>query len=154
FRNQVKSIAWDALKRIAGVIPGATFNESELRADLPGDRRIQLMGADNPDAIRGVGLDGVALDEYGHMDPEVYPRVVRPALADRQGWTLFIGTPNGRNAFHTVYQRAEQAADSYAVLYRASESGVLLAEELEAARRDMSPDEYAQEFEGSFDSAV
>ena len=134
FRHQVKQIAWDPLKRLAGVIPGATFNESELRCDLPGDKRIQLYGSDNGDAIRGVGLDGAVCDEFGHSDAEVFPRVLRPALADRAGWVLFIGTPNGRNHFHTVYQRAQQDADSYAVLYRASDSGVLPADELEAAK--------------------
>jgi len=154
YRHQVKAVAWDALKTLAGVIPGAMFNESQWRADLPGGRRILLLGADNPDAMRGIGLDGVVFDEYGFADPEVFGSVIRPALADRQGFVIFIGTPNGRNAFAALYDRAAADPDALAVLHKASESGVLSAAELEAARQDMSPDEFAQEFEGAFEGSV
>jgi hypothetical protein len=79
-------------------------NESELRVDLINGSMIRLYGADNPDALRGPYLDGVVLDEFADMKPEVWNEVVRPMLADRQGWATFIGTPKGKNEFWRLYE--------------------------------------------------
>ena len=57
FYSQAKKVAWDYLKMYTRNIPGTTFNEQELRADLLGGRRIYVAGADNPDAHRGIYLD-------------------------------------------------------------------------------------------------
>jgi hypothetical protein len=158
-RKQAKRVAWDYLKRYTAAIPARTVNEAELRIDLPGGRRIFVEGADNPDALRGLYLDGVVLDEFGQMDASAWREVVRPALADRQGWAIFIGTPKGRNAFHAVYEAGRAAmargdGDWYAQVFRASESGVIDEAELSAARRDMDEAEFAQEFECSFEAAI
>jgi phage terminase large subunit len=152
--RQAKQAAWDYLKAYTGPLPGTKFNETELRVDLPNGARIQLFGADNPDALRGIYLDGVVLDEYGQMTPRVWTEVLRPALADRQGWAVFIGTPRGRNAFHTVFEHAQSQPRWHAALYRASETGILPAAELQAARDDMAEEEYEQEFECSFQAAI
>jgi hypothetical protein len=152
--SQAKDVAWEYVKHYAGQIPHAAVHETELRVDLPGGVRIRLYGADNPDRLRGLYLDGVVLDEYAQMQPRVWAEVLRPALADRQGWAVFIGTPMGRNGFHALYQRALGDPAWHAAMFRASETGIIAAEELEAARRDMSEEQYAQEFECSFDAAV
>ena len=94
---QAKDVVWTYLKEFAGVIPGVQFNESELRADFPTGGRIRLYGADNYDRLRGIYLDGVVLDEYADMDPRAWAEVIRPALSDRFGWAVFIGTPKGQN---------------------------------------------------------
>lgn len=158
-RKQAKRVAWDYLKRFTAHVPDRVVREGELRVDLSGGRRIFVDGADNPDALRGLYLDGVVLDEYGQMQPSVWSQVVRPALSDRQGKALFIGTPKGRNAFHDLYQEAtaKMAAgdgDWFAALRRASDTGVIPPAELEAARRDMDEDEFAQEFECSFAAGI
>ncbi len=156
--KQAKDIAWDYLRHYAGVIPGTTFNESELRADLPNGARIRLLGAENADTLRGIYLDGAVLDEYAYMPPDVWPAVIRPALADRPGFAVFLGTPLGRNHFFQLYEKARarehETTDTVTMLARASETGVLSAEELEAARRDMTPELYQQEFECSFEAAI
>src|SRR5262245_8631356 len=152
--RQGKVIAWDLLKHLTRAIPGTKINEAELRVDLTGDRRVQIFGADNPDALRGLYLDGVVFDEYAQMRPRVWSEVVRPALADRQGWATFIGTPMGHNHFHDLYQQAQQDPTWHSALYRASETAILPQEELDAARAVMSPEQYAQEFECSFESAL
>jgi hypothetical protein len=121
-----------------------------------------LYGADNPDALRGIYLDGVVLDEYADMDPRIWAEVIRPALADRKGWAVFIGTPKGRNAFYHLWAGdlsrdwlgAQKDPDWFALELKASESGILDAEELGLARKQLSEDQYAQEFECSFDAAV
>jgi hypothetical protein len=154
FYRQAKAVAWDYLKRYTANLPGATHHETELRCDLGNGARIALYGADDPDSLRGLYLDGVVLDEYAQMRPRVWSEVIRPALADRQGWAVFIGTPMGRNAFHELYERAKADPAWLARLHRASETGIIDAAELAAARAEMSAEEYAQEFECSFDAAI
>lgn len=151
---QAKDVAWTYLKQFTGLIPGAEPNESELRVDLPNGARIRLYGADNYDRMRGVYLDGVILDEYADMDPRVWPEVIRPALSDRKGWATFIGTPKGRNDFWKVWEQAKASEDWFHLMLRASETGLVAEGELADARAMMTPEQYAQEFECSFDAAI
>lgn len=156
FLKQSKTVAWDYLREaVAPLLPfGAGVHESELRADYPNGGQVRLYGADNIDALRGIYLDGVVLDEYADMDPRVWPEVIRPALSDRQGWAVFIGTPKGRNAFFETWRRAQAEPDWYSIMLKASETGLISESELVLARRDLSEDQYAQEFECSFDAAI
>ena len=154
FRNQAKDIAWDYLKAYTRAIPGVKYNESELRCDLPGDRRIQLYGADNADALRGKYLDGVIFDEPAQMNPRVWPEIIRPMLADRMGWAIFIGTPRGRNALYDLFESAKENTDWYSGMFRASETGIIPDAELTAMREGMSAEQYEQELECSFDAAI
>ena len=155
--RQGKSIAWEYLKFYTQPLLkiGGTRNESELRIDLFNGSRIQIFGADNPDSIRGLGFDAVVLDEYAIMAPRVWTEIVRPAVADKLGWVLFIGTPMGHNQFWEVYDYALRGHDDwYGKLYRASDTKVIPVEELEQARSIMTPEQYEQEFECSFTAAV
>ena len=148
--RQAKNVAWDYLKQFAGAVPGVKFHETELRCDLPNGARISLLGAENPDSLRGIYLDGCVMDEVADMPESVFPEVIRPALSDRGGWCIFVGTPKGQNMFYDLYEQATGDEDWLAAVYRASETGILPEEELEAARRMMTPDQYAQEFECSW----
>lgn len=151
---QAKDVAWDYMKRYSAPIPGVSFNESELRVDYPNGARIRLYGADNYDRLRGIYLDDVTLDEYGDMDPRAWSEVIRPALADRQGTATFIGTPKGNNHFREVFDRAEDDPDWYRLTLKASETQLIPQGELDAARKEMSVDQYEQEFECSFSAAL
>lgn len=152
--NQAKDIAWTYLKEYTAFIPGVKPNESELWVELPGGARIRIYGADNPDRLRGIYLDGAVLDEFGDMDPTVWAQVIRPALSDRKGWAIFIGTPKGKNTFNTLWINAEDDLDWFRLMLKASETGLLDAAELADARKMMSADEYDQEYECSFEAAV
>jgi phage terminase large subunit len=152
---QAKDVVWAYVKRYAGQIPGTEINESELRVDFAHNgARVRLYGADNYDRLRGIYLDGVVLDEYADQPPQAWREVLRPALADRLGWALFIGTPKGRNAFYDMHKEAEQSADWFSLVLRASETGIVPADELGAMRQQMSANEYAREMECDFDAAV
>ena len=129
-------------------------SESELWVELINGARIRIHGADNPNRLRGPYLDGVVLDEYADMRPSVWGEVIRPMLADRQGWATFIGTPKGRNEFFRVWQRAQGDPHWFSVMLKASATRLLPQEELAQAQRDMTPEQYAQEFECSFDAAI
>lgn len=157
--GQAKRIAWSYCREFAGAIPGTKFNETELRIDLPGQERIWLLGAENPDRLRGLYLDYVVLDEYADIQERLFPEVIRPALAERNGGALWIGTPRGYNHFWDIYETARRATDVndpewYACVYKASETGILPKKELDAAARDMSNEQYEQEFECSFNAAI
>lgn len=166
--GQAKRVAWDLLKDYVKHIPGVVINEADLRVDIPrpaqGDRiRFLLLGAENPGSIRGIYLDGCVLDEYAEMNAEIFSQVVRPALSDRMGWAIFIGTPKGQNQFYDIFNFAQHGnpekgvppqPDWFTAVYKASETGIIPQEELDAARAQMSPDEYEQEFECSFTAAL
>lgn len=150
--GQAKRVAWDYLVKYADPLGGSS-NISELRVDFWG-RRIQLYGSDNPEALRGQYFDGVILDEIGDQNPKIWTDIVRPALADRKGWCLFIGTPKGHNHFKELRDRAEKEEGWGLLEFRASETGVVDETELKAARNEMGEDKFRQEFECSFDAAV
>lgn len=151
--RQVKQAAWDALKT-AAVAPSVEFSESELQARFPNGARIQLFGADNFQALRGMHLEGIVLDEFADMNPDAWTEVIRPALAVKRGFAIFIGTPKGRGHFYRLYERARQDADWFTALYRHADSGVLDTREIDQARRQMTEDHFAQEYECSFEAAI
>jgi hypothetical protein len=150
--GQAKRVAWDYLVKYTEPL-GGTNNISELRVDFWG-RRIQLFGSDNPETLRGQYFDGVILDEIGDQNPKIWTDIVRPALADRKGWCLFIGTPKGHNHFKELRDRAEKENGWGLLEFKASETGVVDDTELKAAKNEMGEDKYRQEFECSFDAAV
>jgi len=151
--TQAKRIAWDYLLQYTRPL-GAIANIAELRVDFMG-RRISLYGADNPDSLRGIYLDGVVIDEIGDINPSIWNEVVRPALADRKGYAMMIGTPKGNNHFKDLRDRAEKAKDDWALLeFKASETKLIDPQELASAKAEMGMDKYNQEFECSFNAAV
>ena len=151
---QAKDVAWEYAKRFSAPIPGVTFNESELRVDYPGGQRLRLYGADNYDRMRGLYFDFVVLDEFADMNPAAWSEVIRPALADRKGKAVFIGTPKGKNAFFDICEKAEEDPEWFFMRLKASETGIVDQEELADARASMTAEQFATEFECSFDSAV
>jgi len=154
FYRQAKAVAWDYLKRYSAVVPGVLINESELRIDYPNGARIQLFGADNADALRGMFFDLVVADEYGDWKPSVWAYVIRPALADRQGKAIIIGTPKGRNQFWEMYEQACRSPDWLALSIKAADSGILPESELAALRNELTEDAWRQEMECDFDAAL
>ena len=153
YLSQSKSIAFDYLLHYSRPVM-ARANQSELWVELLNGARIRLFGADNPDTLRGLYLDGVVLDEYADMKPSIFGSVIRPLLADRKGWATFIGTPKGHNAFWEVYNNATQDPDWYVKVLRASQTGLLEQSELDDAAKTMTQDQYLQEFECDFESAI
>lgn len=160
---QAKRVAWEYLLYYTRNIPGAVVNRSELTVYIPrpdkGDKiKFMLLGADNPDSLRGIYLDGTVLDEYAQCHPMIWGEIIRPALSDRKGWAIFIGTPKGENHFFKLYRDAQtlmnEGRNWFAASFKASETGVLDDEELADARATMTEEEYEQEYECSFTAAL
>lgn len=157
FREQAKTVAWEYLKHYAtGVVsnPEKDFRESDLSVRLVNGATVRLFGSDNPNALRGIYLDGVVLDEYADMRPGLWGEVIRPTLSDRKGWAIFIGTPRGKNAFWDIYEKAGNDPDWMRLTLRASETKLLPETELADARKTMTENQYEQEYECSFEAAV
>jgi hypothetical protein len=153
YYSQAKNIAWDYLLRFSKPVM-AKANQSELWVELINGARIRLLGADNADSLRGMFLDGIVLDEYADMRPRIWGEIIRPLLADRMGWAVFIGTPKGHNSFWEIYNNALNDEDWYAKTLRASQTGLLPESELADAAKMMTQDQYLQEFECDFESAI
>ncbi len=153
FYRQAKDVAWSYLKEACKDF-AIKIRESALRVELPNGAWITLYGADNPDALRGIYLDGVVLDEYGDARPSLWGQVVLPTLADRKGWALFIGTPKGKNHFYQIYRRSMEEKGWFSLTLKASQSGILDNGELLEMKAQMSDSEFEQEMECNFTAAL
>lgn len=161
FRNQAKDVAWAYLKRYTAPIPGRRVNESDLSIWLPsngGGAKIRIFGADNPDALRGLYFDGVVLDEVAQMKPDVWGEIIQPALADRMGSAVFIGTPKGVNLFSELYNTAckeQEKPDSpwAALCYPVNVTSALPQAEVERLRHELSENKFRQEMLCDFNAA-
>lgn len=151
--EQGKKILWPLLKELGGDLI-ATKYENTGTLTLVNGRRISIKGADRPDSLRGVGLSYVVLDEYAFMKEEVWEMIVSPALARSEGGALFIGTPDGKNHFYTLYQYG--LADEYPKWkswhYKSIDNPYLPAAEIEEAEARMSRERFRQEMEAEFET--
>lgn len=154
YYSQAKDVAWSYLKYYTAGIPGVSFNESELRVDLPNKGRVRLYGSDNYERLSGIYLDGVILDEFGDMDPRAWKEVIRSRLSDRGGWAIFIGTPKGMNHFGELWNAALIDPDWFTLRLRASDTGLLDQKEMADARKQMTDEDYAAQYECSFEASV
>lgn len=157
FLKQAKMIAWARLKQMVAPLVrfGAVdINESELYVRLTANGAvIRIFGADNPDAMRGVRLDGAVIDEVAQIKPEVWEEIIQPALSDRKGWAWFIGTPKGINLFSQLFFGAESRADWSAKRYTVYDTNALDPEEVERLRGSMSEESFAREYLCDFAAA-
>jgi hypothetical protein len=153
YLKQAKSIAWERLKHYARIVPGVEVNESELWVRFANGAKIQIFGGDNPDGMRGLRLDGVVIDEVAQIKPEVWNEICQPALSDRQGWALFIGTPHGINLFSELFHKAKALPDWFSASYTVFDTDTLAPEEVTRLRRDMPENEFNREYLCDFSAA-
>ena len=153
--RMAKDIAWKELKKLVPKIWVKAKNETDLRLDLINGSSIELKGTENAMALRGRSLSGVVLDEAAFMDRDVWAEVIRPALADKQGWALFISTPDGTASwFYDMWCFCGEAErdDWHRWSFTTIEGGNVAPEEVEAARGQLDERTFRQEFEASFEN--
>lgn len=158
--KQAKRNVWRRIKHklrqmiVHGMVE---VNESELTLTFTHNQAtISLYGADNPDSLRGIHLDGVVLDEVAQMQPELWDEVVRPTLADRRGWAVFIGTVKGVDLFYEVYMRALNLMSSgrrewFAKSWTCYETDAIDPDEIESMRDEMSENAFEREMLNNWD---
>ena len=152
--RQAKQVSWEIFKQMVAPIPGIKINESELRIDFPNGGRILVLGAENPDSLRGLYLDYAVLDEVADMPANLWNTILRPALADRQGGALFIGTPKGKNFFHDLYVRGKSEDEWKSTLLTWKETHALPEQEVMSMKKELTEEEFEQELECSFTAAI
>lgn len=153
-QGQARDIMWLTLLELGNpVIESSHVNNMQIK--LVNGAVISLKGADRPETMRGVSLKFVVLDEYADMKPSVFEQILRPALADLKGKSLFIGTPMGRNHFYELYNYGEKHDDKeYKSWHFTSFDNPLLdPKEIEAAKKSMSSFAFRTEFMASFEAA-
>lgn len=157
FLKQAKAIAWSRLKQmVAPLVPHGHIEISEVDLLVRFSHNgavIRIFGADNPDAMRGVRLDGVVIDEVAQIKPDVWDDIVQPALADRLGFAWFIGTPKGVNLFSTLYYLAQTEPDWVSARYTVYDTDALDKVEVDRLRRVMAETAFAREFLCDFSAA-
>jgi hypothetical protein len=155
--KQAKIIAWVRLKQMVGplaAVGAATINEADLSITFRHNGAIiRLFGADNPDAMRGVRLDGVVIDEVAQIKPEVWEEIVQPALSDRLGWCWFIGTPKGINLFSQLYFGAANKKGWGCARYTVFDTEAIDADEVERLQGSMAEGAFAREYLCDFNAS-
>ena len=153
--RMAKDIAWKVLKKIIPPQYIRSKNETDLKIELVNDSTIELKGTENAMALRGRSLSGVVLDEAAFMDSSVWFEVIRPALADKQGWALFISTPDGTASwFYDMwcYVPEDKTNDWQRWCFTTIQGGNVPPEEVQAARAQLDSRTFRQEFEASFEN--
>ena len=147
----MSSIGWRAIRGMAGDIPGAVIREGDRMAHLPGGGWVQVKSADNPDSLRGDGLDFAVLDECALIAEAAWLEALRPALSDRLGKALFISSPKGRNWFWRLWARgAEGDPETASFKFRTIDNPFIDPAEIEAARASLPERVFRQEYEAEF----
>ena len=150
FLRQAKAIAWARLKQKIEPLrqqSAIEINEGELSIRFKHNGAIiRLFGGDNPDAMRGLRLDGIVMDEVAQLKNELWTDIVQPALSDRLGWSIFIGTPSGINLFSELYYKAMDEDDWTAARYTVFDTDSLHPNEVTRLKRDMSETSFAREY--------
>ena len=163
FLKQAEMLVWDYFKRFTAplaAMPTASgqiknllqINEAKLSLRLPNGAVVRVLGADNPDAMRGTYADGIVLDEYAQIKPNVFNEIIRPMLTSRKGWCVFLGTPKWQDHFYDVYCHAakEFAANPHgewwAGMYRADQTGIIAQDELARIQTETPENLFRQEY--------
>ena len=161
-RDQVKRIYWQDLKRLCfiSVLGDRSVSESELQIRLPNGSTISLVGLDQPQRMEGVLWIGGVIDEIADVREGAWQENISPALdtfnplrPDYRPWCWLIGVPDGLNHYFEMAEYARSSGDPDWKLYTWKSSDILPKDVIDAAKRRMSPRQYRQEYEASFETA-
>jgi len=144
---QISEVGWREMVNLARQIEECEVRRGErsIRCD---DATITVRSADDPQHLRGEGLDMLIMDEAAYCSPDTWSEVLRPALMDRQGKALFLSTPRGKNWFYALTQSRDP--DLAWWQFPTSANPFIQASEIEQARRVMPAGRFAQEVMGDF----
>lgn len=144
-------VGWRPLKDLGAKI-GAEIRKVDRQINLSGGGSVTVRSADNPDSLRGEGLDFVVLDECAFIAEEAWTHALRPALSDRQGSAMFISTPKGMNWFWRMFTKGQDELELETASWRfpTSDNPYIPDEEIEAARRSLPERIYRQEYLAEF----
>ena len=151
--RQAKQILWDPIKeKFISCRWAKKINESDLTITLINGSKIYLRSADNIDALRGVSMSYLIMDEAAMIDQKMWTEVCRPALSDQQGGAMFVTTPKGKGSWiYELWQGAHGQENWKSFQYTTLEGGNVPPEEIEQARNELDEKSFRQEYEASFE---
>jgi len=151
--KQSKMIHW---REIQNEIPQEYVqkkNEVELSITLKNGSIIELKGAENPDALRGVKLTGLVIDEIASIRnwDWLWSEVLRPTLTDKVAPALFISTPKGFNHFYDLFQQGQTNDPTYkSWKFTSYDNPFISSGEIDTARKELTEDTFQQEYMADF----
>lgn len=149
-REQAKAIFWEDLKKMVPPWMVAKKSETSLWVRLLHGPEVWVVGLDKPERVEGRPWDGAVIDECSNVKPDAWEKNIRPALADRRGWCVFPGVPEGRNHYYDLAERGRSEDHPDWELFHWISADILDPDEIRSAKEDLDEDIYAQEFEASF----
>lgn len=169
--NQGRKIAWDGFTK-AGRPFLSHFpeqlvqnrNNTEMKLTIKTGGVYQVVGTDDPDRLVGANPVGCIFSEYSLQDPKAWD-MIRPILAENEGWAIFIYTARGRNHGYTMKNRAEAENNRarkenrpprwFVEVLTIKDTGAVTEEAVNQEREDGMPEELIQqEFFCSFDAPI
>ncbi len=159
--NQVKRIYWTDLKLLSfsSILPRKP-SETELIIYFPNGSTIELIGLDKPQRIEGTFWSGGVVDEIADCKETAWPEhisaaldTVHPRRPNYRAWCWIIGVPDGLNHYYDLAEYARLSGDPDWKLYEWMSSEILPLDVIEAAKRRLSPRQFRQEYEASFETA-
>ena len=166
--KQAKMVAWQPLKEAVAIFKDVVdkcgksaeiveIRESETKINFWNGSTIFLLGSDNFDAVRGLKLAGVVLDEVAQMPKGLWNEGIRPALSDSKGWGLFIGTPKGINLFSELFYRGldPEFSDNWtSSRFTYLETNAIDPDEMEAIKKETPEEVFKREYLCDFNASA
>jgi hypothetical protein len=151
--RQAKSIHWTELRKEVPREWVAKTNETELSITLKNGSVIELKGAENPDALRGIKLRGLVIDEIASIRnwEWLWSEVLRPTLTDYEAPAIFISTPKGYNHFFQLYEEGQKQDTGYkSWRFTSYDNPYIPKQEIDNAKKELTEDTFAQEYLADF----
>jgi len=148
----VAAVGWRGIKALATQIPNISIRHTDKLITLPSGGEVQVRSADNPDSLRGEGLDFCVMDECAFIKESAWNEALRPALSDRLGKALFISTPKGRNWFWRLWMLGNSGTDDEWRSWRfpTSNNPFIVSTEIDAAQGNLPERIFQQEYLAEF----
>lgn len=150
--REAREIGYESFKLFADDLNPAimSINDSMLRVIFLNGSRIYFKGADRVDSLRGRGLDFLVIDEAAFIPKDIWKKVLRPALSDKNGSALLISSPNGRNWFYDLYSSVENDKSWVSFSWPSTMNPLISEDELAQARTELSDIDFRQEYLAEF----
>ncbi|WEA19073.1 terminase large subunit domain-containing protein [Pseudomonas juntendi] len=158
---QAKKIFWDDLKAFTlSSMHSRRPSESDLIIYLENGSEIHVIGLDKPQRIEGIPWTGGGIDEFADVKPDAWEanilpalNTVNPTMPDYRAWCWLLGVPDGLNHYYDLCQQAETGQDPNFRVFHWKSAEILPPDVMDAMKRAMSPKQFKQEFEASFETA-
>lgn len=159
--DQAKKIYWDDLKALTlSSTHSKRPSESDRIIYLPNGSEIHVIGLDKPQRIEGIPWKGGLIDEIADIKSDAWEANILPALntvnptdPDYRAWCWLLGVPDGLNHYYDLCEKAGTGEDPNFAVFHWKSSEILPPDVIEAMKRAMSPRQFKQEFEASFETA-